>query len=104
MHNTYQISHPIGPTMAATTTICVEPEVKELLKGLRIHENESYNSVIKRLVKNAYSDESYTEEDVRDLEIALQEIKEGKYYSHEDVWADIERERAEKKKEKVCSP
>jgi predicted CopG family antitoxin len=42
--------------MAATTTICLEPEVKELLKGLRIHEQESFNSVVKRLIKNAYDD------------------------------------------------
>jgi len=90
--------------MVATTTICVEPEVKELLKGLRIHENESYNSVVKRLLKNAYSDEPYTEEDVKDLETALQEIKEGKYYTHEEVWAEIDRERAEKQKEKACMP
>ena len=89
--------------MAATTTICVEPEVKELLKGLKIHEHESYNSVVKRLVKNAYSDEPYTEEDVKDLEIALQEIKEGKYCTHEEVWGEIDRERAEKQKEKACT-
>jgi len=103
-HNIYLISNPIGSTMVATTTICVEPEVKELLRGLRIHENESYNSVVKRLLKNAYSDEPYTEEDVKDLETALQEIKEGKYYTHEEVWAEIDRERAEKQKEKACMP
>jgi len=90
--------------MVATTTICVEPEVKELLRGLRIHENESYNSVVKQLLKNAYSDEPYTEEDVKDLETALQEIKEGKYYTHEEVWAEIDRERAKKQKEKACMP
>jgi predicted transcriptional regulator len=95
-HNIYILSNPIGSTMAATTTICVEPEVKERLKGLRIQENESYNSIVKRLVKNAYSDEPYTEEDVKDLETALKEIKEGKYRSHEDVWAEIDRERAKK--------
>ncbi|MDQ1254045.1 MAG: hypothetical protein QG646_3259 [Euryarchaeota archaeon] len=94
--------NPIGSTMVATTTICVEPEVKELLKGLRIHENKSCNSVVKRVVKNAYSDEPYTEEDVKDLETALQEIKEGKYYTHEEVWAEMDRERAEKQKEKAC--
>jgi len=90
--------------MVATTTICVEPEVKELLRGLRIHENESYNSVVKQLLKNAYSDEPYTEKDVKDLETALQEIKEGKYYTHEEVWAEIDRERAKKQKEKACMP
>ncbi len=96
------LSNPIGYGMAATTTICVEPEVKELLRGLKIYEHESYNSVVKRLIKNAYSDEPYTEEDVKDLEIALKEIKEGKYFTHEEVWAEIERERAEKQKEKAC--
>jgi hypothetical protein len=32
-HNIYRISNPIGSTMVATTTICVEPEVKELLRA-----------------------------------------------------------------------
>jgi predicted transcriptional regulator len=88
--------------MAATTTICVEPELKELLKGLRIHENESYNSVIKRLIKNAYTDEPVTEEDIKDIEVALQEFKEGKHRAYEEVWAEIRKERAEKQKEKAC--
>lgn len=85
------------------TSICIDKETKELLNGLKIVPKESYADVVKRLVKNAYSDEPYTEEDIKDLEIALQEIKEGLVYSHEEVWAEIEKQRAEKQKEKLCT-
>ena len=88
--------------MAATTTICVEPEVKELLKGLKIHEQESFNSVVKRLIKNAYDDEPLTDEDIKAINEGLREYKEGKTFSEEEVWAEIERERAEKRKETGC--
>ncbi|MGB9929965.1 MAG: hypothetical protein ACPK85_16475 [Methanosarcina sp.] len=40
--------------MAAATTICLEPEVKELLNGLKIHPQEPDNSVVKRLATSAY--------------------------------------------------
>jgi hypothetical protein len=40
--------------MACTTSIYLESETKNLLDGLKIHKQESYNSVVKRLVSNAY--------------------------------------------------
>jgi hypothetical protein len=35
--------------MAATTTICIEPGVKDILTNLKRHPRESYNSVVARL-------------------------------------------------------
>ena len=32
------------------STIAIDPDVKESLKELKITENESYNSIIKRLI------------------------------------------------------
>jgi len=82
--------------MAATTTICLEPEVKELLKGLKIHPQESYNSVVKRLAANAYDWEPLSEESIKQIEEGLRDYREGKLFTHEEVWGEIERERREK--------
>jgi predicted transcriptional regulator len=83
--------------MAATTTICLEPEVKELLAGLKIHPDESYNSVVKRLVNNAYDWEPLSDETIKKIEEGLKDYKDGKYYTHEEVWNQLE-------KEEECTP
>ena len=82
--------------MAATATICLEPEVKELLNGLKIHPQESYNSIVKRLATNAYDWEPLNEESIKQIEEGLRDYREGKYFTHEKVWEEIERERREK--------
>ncbi len=79
--------------MAATTTICLEPEVKELLKGLKIHPQESYNSVVKRLASNAYDWEPLSEESIKQIEEGLRDYREGKFFTHEEVWGEIEKEK-----------
>jgi predicted transcriptional regulator len=92
--------------MAATTTICLEPEVKELLNGLKIHPQESYNSVVKRLAKNAYDWEPLSEESIKQIEDGLRDYRDGKCFTHEEVWGEIEserRERAGKRKVEECT-
>lgn len=39
-----------------TVPIMVYPETRELLKGLKVHKNESFNDVILRLVKSPMVD------------------------------------------------
>ena len=82
--------------MAATTTICLEPEVKELLNGLKIHPQESYNSVVKRLTTNTYDWEPLSEESIKQIEEGLRDYREGKYFTYEEVWGEIERKRRER--------
>jgi predicted transcriptional regulator len=82
--------------MAATTTICLEPEVKELLNGLKIHPQESYNSVVKRLATSAYDWEPLSEESIKQIEEGLRDYREGKFFTHEEVWGEIEKERRER--------
>ncbi|MHB8101131.1 MAG: DUF7557 family protein [Methanosarcina sp.] len=39
--------------MTATTTICIDPNVKSKLDDLKVYKNEPYNSVVERLIKMA---------------------------------------------------
>jgi predicted CopG family antitoxin len=41
------------------STIAIDPDVKESLKELKITENESYNSIIKRLVVEVKEKKEY---------------------------------------------
>lgn len=83
--------------MANTTTVCINLKVKERLDSLKFYKEESYNSVIERLVDMAFDDEPLSEEEIRSLEASLEDIKAGRVYSSEDVWKEIEEERNAKK-------
>lgn len=75
--------------MPATTTICLDPKVKEMLKSLKRHPEESYNSVVERLVKTVIDSEPLSEETIKKIEEGLKDIKEGKYYTEEEVAAEL---------------
>ena len=78
--------------MAASTTISIEPEVKELLKGLKIHPEETYNSVVKRLATNAYDWEPLSEETIKNIEQGLRDYAEGNVFTFEEIEEEIKRE------------
>jgi|YelNatPaOPRAMG01_1025707.scaffolds.fasta_scaffold01016_34 predicted transcriptional regulator len=67
------------------TTIQVEEEVKKMLEELKIHPKESYNLVIKRLTKSKIDEEPLSKETVEAIERGLKDIKEGRFYSTEEV-------------------
>lgn len=67
--------------MAATTTICIDPNIKRKLDDLKAYKNESYNSVVERLIKMAYDEEPLTDEDIKGIEESLEDIKAGRVYS-----------------------
>jgi predicted transcriptional regulator len=71
--------------MAATTTICIDPNVKRKLDDLKVYKNESYNSVVERLIKMAYDEEPLSEEEIRGIEESLEDIKAGRAYSEEEA-------------------
>ena len=75
------------------TSIEIDSEVEKLLNGLKINEQESFNSVVKRLAMNAYDDEPLTEKDIKAIEEAKKEYVEGKCHNEEALWAEIEKER-----------
>jgi len=72
------------------TTIQVDVEVKKMLDELKIHERESYSSVIRRLIMSRIDDELLSRETLRRIEEALEDIKSGRLYTSEDVRRVIE--------------
>lgn len=71
--------------MAATTTVCLEPRVKEMLNGLKTHREESYSSVIERIATMAYDSEPLTNSEITEIEESLKDIKAGRYYSGDEA-------------------
>jgi len=71
------------------TTIQVSREVKELLDQLKLHPREPYDSVIRRLVEAQFDEEPLSEESLRRLEEALEDLREGRVYTSEEVRREL---------------
>jgi predicted transcriptional regulator len=76
--------------MAATTTICIEPRVKDLLTNLKRHPRESYNSVVARLTNLAIEVRPLSDEAIQGIEEALEDIKQGRLYSEEEIMKEFD--------------
>ena len=76
--------------MAATTTICIEPGVKDLLTNLKHHPRESYNSVVARLTDLAIDCDPLSDEAIRGIEEALEDIKQGRLHSEEEIMKEFD--------------
>ncbi|RLE95659.1 MAG: hypothetical protein DRJ96_08160 [Thermoprotei archaeon] len=72
------------------TTIQVSREVKQLLDELKLHPREPYDSVIKRLIEARIDEEPLSEETLRRIEEALNDVKAGRLYTTEDVKRELE--------------
>lgn len=64
------------------TTIQISTELKRLLEKMKLYERETYDAIIERLVEDELE---LTEETKKEIQLALQEIKEGKYVTHEEA-------------------
>ena len=71
--------------MQAASTIYVRKDLKERLNGLKRHPKESYNDVIEHLVSLALDDEPLSEEAIKGLEEALEDIKKGNLIPEEGI-------------------
>jgi predicted transcriptional regulator len=67
--------------MAATTTICIDPKAKDKLDELKIFKNESYNSVVERLIKMAYDEEPLTDEEIEGIKESIEDIKANRVFT-----------------------
>jgi len=68
-----------------TSSLRVNPRTKSRLEKLKAHPRESYDKVIDRLIDSYHDDEPLTEEEIEGIEEALQDLKEGRTYTHEQV-------------------
>lgn len=68
----------------ATTTVRISTQTKKKLEKMKIFERESYEDVIERLI-NIASDEPLSEEEIKQIEASLRDIKEGRVLSLEEA-------------------
>lgn len=71
------------------TTIKVDPKLKSSLDNLKLHPRESYNDVIARLLNMAYDEEPLSDSTLERIEEALKDLKNGKYYTQEEIEAEL---------------
>jgi predicted transcriptional regulator len=64
------------------TTIQISSELKKMLEKMKLYERETYDDVIERLVEDELE---LNEETKKEIELALKEVKEGKYVTHEEA-------------------
>ena len=64
------------------TTIQVSKKTKEMLEKLKISSRDSYNDVIEQLIEDS---QELSEEAMKDVEAALEDVKQGRIVSHEEV-------------------
>lgn len=71
--------------MQAATSIYIREDLKDQLNSLKRHPKESYNDVIERLVTRAVDEESLSEDAIKGLEEALDEIRQGKLIPESEI-------------------
>jgi len=76
--------------MSASTTICIDPKVKDILTSLKRYPRESYSSVVKRLTNMAIDDETLSDEAINGIEEALEDIKQGRLHSEEEILKEFD--------------
>ena len=76
--------------MNTSTTICLDPKVKDMLTSLKRYPRESYSSVVKRLANMAIDEESLSDEAINGIEEALEDIKQGRLHSEEEILTEFD--------------
>ncbi|MCK4319008.1 hypothetical protein KAW38_00350 [Candidatus Micrarchaeota archaeon] len=70
----------------ANTTIQISTELLKILKERKLHDNESYESVIRDLMEDT---KELNEQTKKEIAKARKEIKEGKYSTLEEVKKEL---------------
>jgi len=70
------------------TTIQINQETLERLKMFRQYERESYDEVLNSLIDEA-EEETLNEEEIEEIKESLDEVKNGKIHSIQDVAKDL---------------
>lgn len=66
------------------TTIQIDSETLERLKTLKQFKRQSYNEVLNNLIDNI-EEETFNEEEIEEIKIALENVKKGKIKPIEQV-------------------
>ena len=64
------------------TTIQIKEDTKSILTQMKLFERETYNDVLERLIEDVHELNTETK---KEIESAINEIKSGKYITHEKL-------------------
>ena len=64
------------------TTIQIKEDIKSTLTQMKLFERETYNDVLERLIEDVHELDDETK---KEIESAINEIKSGKYITHEKL-------------------
>ncbi len=64
-----------------TTTIQIRKELKKKLEELKVYPNETMDQLIERLADNKIDHEPLSDDDIKDIEEGLADIKAGRIYT-----------------------
>lgn len=67
------------------TSIQLENKTKTKLEKMKMFSRESYNDVVNRLLKIAEDDDTLNVKTIKDLEDALDDVKNKRFISHKKV-------------------
>jgi predicted transcriptional regulator len=71
------------------TTIQLDEKTKEELEKVKLFPRETYNEVIIRLVMTSQEETELSEETIKNIEKALDDVKKGRLYSTEEVRKEL---------------
>ncbi|MGC1122146.1 MAG: hypothetical protein WBA22_13740 [Candidatus Methanofastidiosia archaeon] len=71
------------------TTIQVTHETKEALERMKIVPRETYEDVIRRLIEISRQEEELSTETMENIKKSLEDIKEGRLHSTEEVKKEL---------------
>jgi predicted transcriptional regulator len=71
----------------ATTTIQLSQEMKRTLESMKLYPRETYEEVLERLLEDL---RELSEQTKKEIELALREIKAGRYRTHDQLKAEMD--------------
>jgi predicted transcriptional regulator len=71
------------------TTIQLEEKTKEELERMRLFPRETYNEVIIRLILTNQEESELSEQTIKNIEKALEDVKKGRLYSTEKIRKEL---------------
>jgi predicted transcriptional regulator len=71
------------------TTIQLDEKTKEELEKVKLFPRETYNEVIIRLLMTSQEETELSEEAIKNIEKALDDVKKGRLYSTEGVRKEL---------------
>jgi len=72
------------------TTIQLEEKTKEELERAKLFPRETYNEVIIRLIMTSQEESELSEQTIKNIEKALEDVKKGRLYSTGEVRKELE--------------